>query len=97
MARITFRTKPVAEIMPDNSDTGVFIVYVPEITRKHCDMPAFRSHPKHGGFANSTLFPSILKRVRKDFAPYGHIRTDAIPANVKIDRSGFLWTVTVDV
>lgn len=97
MARITFKVKPVKEIMPDDTDSGVHILYVPEFTRKHCDMAAFRTHPKFGGMANSTLFPSVLKRVRKDVAPWGHIRTDAVPLNVTIDRTGFLWSVEVDV
>ncbi len=97
MAKITFKTRPVAEIMPDNSDSGVHIIYVPKLDRKHCDMPAFRSHRKYGGFANSTLFPSILARIAKEFAPWGHIRTDAIPDGVTIDRSKFLWSVTLEV
>lgn len=96
MAKITFKTRPVAEIMPDNSDTGVHIIYLPKLDRKHCDMHAFRTHRKYGGFANSTLFPAMLARISKEFAPHGHIRTDAIPDGVQIDRSGFLWTVTLE-
>lgn len=97
MAKISFKVKPVREIMPDNSDSGVHILYVPNLDRKHCDMGAFRSHPKYGGWANSDMFKGILARIRKEFAPFGWIRTDAIPANVSVDRSGFLWVVTVDV
>lgn len=97
MAKITFKTKPVAEIMPDNSDTGVFIIYVPKLERKHCDMSAFRQHSKYGAYANSTLFPAMLARIKRDVAPHGWIKTDNVPANVQIDRTGFLWVVSIDV
>lgn len=97
MAKISFKVKPVRELMPDDSDTGVHIIYVPKLDRKHCDMNAFRSHPKYGGFANSTLFPAMLARIRTGFAPHGYIRTDAIPNGVTIDRTGFLWVIEVEV
>lgn len=97
MAKITFKCRPVAEIMPDNTDTGVFIIYLPKFERKHCDMHAFRAHKKYGAYANSDLFRSILARISRDIAPFGHIRTDNVPDNVTIDNSGFLWKVEIDV
>lgn len=99
MATITFKAKAVREIFLDatREPTGAFIIQAPRFTRKHCDMPAFRKHGRFGGFANSDLFPNVLERIRRDTFPHGHIRTDAIPANVKIDLSGFLAVVTVEV
>lgn len=96
MAKITCKVKPVRELMPDNSDSGVLIYYLPEFARKHCDMNAFRTHPTHGGFANSTLFPAILKRIRNKVAPWGWIRSDNIPEGVTINATGFLHTVTIE-
>ena len=97
MAKITFKVRPVAEIMPDNSDTGIFIIYVPEFKRSHCDMHAFRMHKKYGAYANSDLFTGMLARIRRDIAPFGWIKTDNVPENITIDKSRFLWKIEVEV
>lgn len=70
----------------------------PKLDSRHCDMSAFRKHPRYGSFVNSDLFPNILARIRKDtFGAAGVIRTDALPANVTVDDSGFLATVTISI
>lgn len=98
MAQIQFKAKAVKEILPDpDKETGVLIIYVPELKRSHCDMASFRVHPKFGGFANSDLFPSILKRIKREIAPHGWIRSDSVPDNVSINSAGFLTIVTIDV
>lgn len=89
MATITFRTK----------EKNGFID-VPMFKRSHCDMDAFRKHPVYGVVANSDLFPNALARIRRntigsDYRTY--LKADAIPANVTVDRSGFLATVTITV
>lgn len=61
-------------------------------------MPAFRKHPKFGGFANSQLFPNMLSRIRRDITNAGGwIRLDRLPENVTIDESGFLAVVKIEV
>lgn len=71
-------------------------VKVPKLTASHCDMAAFRKHPKYGGFANSNMFPGILARIAKEKGLKNFIRLDAIPEGVKIDMSGFLAVVTIE-
>ncbi len=75
-------------------------VQVPVLARRHCDMSAFRKHPKYGSLANSDLFAGILKRIRRDTIGGEYqesIRLDRVPANVTIDESGFLAEVTITV
>lgn len=89
MATITFRTK----IKGDFID-------VPTFKRSHCDMAAFRDHPKYGTFANSDLFPNALARIRRDTIGSDYrtyLRASALPDNVTVDTSGFLATITITV
>lgn len=96
MAKISFKTKLIKVYNPD--DTFAFTqVNVPDFKRSHCDMHAFRMHKKYGGFANSDLFPSILKRIKKEAAPLGFWKLEELPEGVEIDASGFLASVTIEV
>mgnify|MGYP000919456279 CR=1 FL=1 len=97
MATISFKTKAVAELNADGSETGNLIIYVPEFKRSHCDMNAFRQHRKYGAYANSDLFLGMLKRIRRDLFPYGHFKTNALPEGVTADTSKFMTSVTVEV
>lgn len=97
MATITFKAKAAREVTRDNVATGVYIIPVPTLTRGHCDMAAFRNHPKYGGLANSDLFGSALTRISRDTFKWQRIRTDEVPPNVTVDLSGFLAVVTVEV
>lgn len=99
-ARISFKGK--IETVRNVDDTVAYsILRVPALERRHCDMNAFRQHPKYGGLANSDLFPGVLHKIRRDV--FGlrddqpHIRMDRIPAGVNVDATGFLATVTVEV
>lgn len=95
MATITFRAK--AEQVYEMSGAPAFVqIRVPTLTRKHCDMDAFRRHAKYGGLANSDLFPNVLSRIRRDVAKYDYIRLDRLPDNVAVDTSGFLALVTIN-
>lgn len=99
MAKIEFKAKAQAVYNQDN--TPVYrVVRVPHFQRSHCDMDAFRRHPKHGGLANSDLFPGILARIRRDV--FGlkytdHFRLDQVPDGVTVDETGFLVGVSVEV
>ena len=96
MAKIEFRGK--IERVLNMDDTFAYEqLKVPALERRHCDMDAFRRHPKYSGLANSALFPNVLIRIARDVASNGYLRMDRIPENVTIDRSGFLARVTIDV
>lgn len=96
MAQISFRAKVETLRYVDNTVASVRIK-VPELKRSHCDMAAFRVHPKYGSYANSDLFPAILKRIRAEKFGGDYLKMDRIPEGVSVDQSGFLATVTVDV
>ena len=91
---ITFKAKVETMYNPDDTVAYQFI-RVPQFARKHCDMNAFRKHPKYGSFANSDMFPNILKRIRKDILGET-IHLDDIPEAVIVDTSGFLAKVTIE-
>lgn len=94
-ATIQFKTK-VRNVYNADETLSHRIVMVPVFTRAHCDMDAFRRHPKYGGIANSTLFPNALTKIRRDVTR-DYIRLDRIPECVTVDESGFLAVVTVTV
>lgn len=98
MATITFKTKAVRFENADGSDRHLR-VKVPTLTRKHCDMPAFRQHLQFGSYANSDLFPGILARIRTGLVAHTGewLRLDALPENVTADTSGFLTKITIAV
>lgn len=96
MAKISFRTKLIKVHNPDDSFAFTQI-NVPDFKRHHCDMHGFRTHSKYGGFANSDLFPSILKRVKKEVAPLGFWKLEELPQGVEVETNGFFATVTFEV
>jgi hypothetical protein len=97
MSAITFKAKPQQVFNTDSTEAYRY-VRVPIFTRAHCDMDAFRRHPRYGSFANSDLFPGILKRIRKErFGASGQLRLDRIPEGVSVDITGFLAIVTIAV
>lgn len=96
MPNIEFKAK-VNRVYNHDDTLAWRYVKVPAITRSHCDMPAFRSHTRFGGLANSDLFPAILKRALAALAVKETIRLDQVPAGVTIDESGFLARVTIAV
>jgi len=96
MAAIEFKGKIQTVHNPDNSFAWAY-VKVPAITRSHCDMPAFRNHKRLGPYANSDMFPALLKRSLASLKVTDVIRLDAIPDGVDVDCSGFLAKVTITV
>lgn len=98
MAQIQFRAKVVTVYNHDDTPAWQYVT-VPKLARSHCDMAAFRKHPKYGSYANSDLFPAMLERIAREVVgPYSRdLRLDKAPANVTIDASGFLALVTIEV
>lgn len=96
MATIKFKAKVQAMRNADGSLAYEYL-QVPEFDRKHCDMNAFRTHPKYGAYANSDLFKGVLKRIRSDVFGGGFLKLNAAPETVSVDTSGFLAVVTFEV
>lgn len=94
MPNITFKAK-VETVWHMDHSPAYQRIKVPKIERKHCDMNAFRTDRKFGSYANSDLFPSLLRRAMKDANISDYIRLDAVPESVEIDTSGFLAQVTI--
>ena len=95
MATVTFRAK--VEVIYNFDNTEAYrLVKVPEMKRSHCDMAAFRRHPKFGPYANSDLFANLLRKQRRDHGIGEHLRLDRLPPCVTVDTSGFLAKVTID-
>jgi len=96
MATVRFKAKPESIYNMDDSLAWVQIK-VPKLEKRHCDMSAFRSHPKFSGFANSDMFPAMLRRAAKAAGIGDTIRFDRpLPEGVKVDCSGFLAVVTIE-
>lgn len=87
---ITFKTK-VHSGLTDYLQSPVF-------TGSHCNMGAWRSHRKYGNYVNSSLFPNVLGRIRRElFGAAGILHLDTLPPGVTVDTSSFLAVVTIDV
>lgn len=97
MAKISFRTK-VQQVYHSDDTLAYEYIQAPELKRSHCDMQAFRTHAKYGGYANSDMFPSMLARIRRDlFGSSGILKLSSVPDGVTVDTSGFLALVEFDV
>ena len=96
MATITFKAKAY-DVRNVDGTLAFSAVNVPTLTRSHCNMNAFRSHPKFGGLANSDLFSNVLWHESNGIALASESGFDTIPEGVTVDASGFLAIVTVNV
>lgn len=97
MATIRFKGK-VENVRNNDGTIAYQFIRVPTLTKKHCDMHAFRFHPTFGMLANSDLFSNILSRIRSDIVGNGlGLRLDRIPPNVVVDTSAFMATVAIEV
>ena len=98
MAKIKFKVKPEPVTYVGDTEPSYYRLKIPTLARTHCDMPAFRVHPKYGPYANSDMFPGMLKRIKADiFRGKEFIRLDDIPPGVSVDTSSFLAVVSFDV
>ena len=96
MATIRFRGLP-RKVYNMDETVAYMDIQVPVFHRKHCDMSAFRTHPKYGGLANSDLFDNVLARIRRDVAPGGWWRMDRLPENVKATQEKFFTLFEIEV
>lgn len=96
MPTITFKAKPTVVYGSDDRPAYSFIK-VPKLARRHCDMAAFRTHPRFRSYANSDLFPGMLARAVANAGVKSTLRLDTLPPAVTVDTSGFLATVTINL
>jgi len=95
-AKIEFKGKP--ETIYNVDKTVAFQrIKVPELKSMHCDMNAFRAHPKFGPYANSDLFLGMLARIKRERLGE-FIRLDReLPTGVVVTHGAFLSTVSIEV
>lgn len=89
--RVSFKAK--AEPVGDR-----LLVKVPKIEPRHTDRAEWRASKAFGGFANSDLFPGLLRRqVRNIIGDRSCLWLDQLPAGVEADTSAFLATITITI
>lgn len=92
---LKFKTKLQATEYSDGTTKREFY-NVPAFTRNHCEnLQAFRTSKRFGGYANSDLFPAILRRAVNALGFGSRLYLDSIPDNVTVDNRGFLAVVTI--
>lgn len=102
--QIVFRGK-IQEVRYTDGTLAARYIRVPNLERRHvADMGAARQSRKFGGYANSDMFPSMIRRAAESAGcrDYGNgtMRIDLhkpMPESIRVDESGFLATVTIDV
>ena len=102
MATITFkakiRTKEKQFInRPGMPVLTIQYVKIPALTRNHCDMGAFHSHPAYRGIVNSDLFLLKLGRAVRALVQGGILDVDRLPEGVVVDTSGFLAEIIITI
>jgi hypothetical protein len=95
-ASVSFRAK-VRRVYNADETLAYEYVPVPKLGRSHCDMNAFRSHRRFGAYANSDLFPAMLRRAADAIGVNNVLRLDRVPEGVTVDTSGFLAVVSFDL
>ncbi|KOV77444.1 hypothetical protein [Nocardia sp. NRRL S-836] len=98
MATVSFKAK-VSDVFSVEGELLYREVRVPVIGTRHCDMAAFRGHPRFQGLANSELFLGALKGTLEGMGVNvgGKLRLDSLPPGVAVDDTGFLAVVTIEV
>lgn len=97
---ITFKAKRHRAEYAGHPESHSEYIDVPIIERKHCDMNAFRVSSKFGSYANSDLFPAMIRRELKSLGIGDRLNFEdqfgryEIPVCVTIEK-GFLDTVTI--
>ena len=96
MPNVTFKAK-VQTVYNTDETVAYQYVQVPALKRGHCDINEFRRHPRYGAYANSDLFPSLLRRAVEGAGVGNIIRLDRLSDCVAVDTSGFLATVVISI
>lgn len=91
---ITFRAKIETILNPDMT-VAYRRIKVPTITKNHCDMNTFQTHPRLCSYTNSNMFESLVRRELDRQGLTGYIRLDNLRPNVTVDETAFLAIVTI--
>lgn len=95
---VTFKAKVRRMLNPDDTVAYRYVDVPETFGRQHCDMQAFRNSARFGHFANSDLFPGMLRHAvaQTGIKPGGRLKLDGpLPDGVTVDESGFLAVVSV--
>ena len=95
MALLQFKTKGEKVWLTDTTFQTRFAI-PKTLNSKHCDMAAFRQHPKYGDYANSVFFPSMLKRAIDLLYPKGYVTNENKTENTTI-KDGFLTVISIEL
>jgi|DEB0MinimDraft_6_1074348.scaffolds.fasta_scaffold00040_6 hypothetical protein len=98
MAKIQFKRKiETVRYLHDKGQIAFTGFKVPKIKTSHCDMNAFRLHPRYGAYANSCMFTAMINSaVKKLLGDYVKLEKK-LPDNVTIDTTGFLAVITIEL
>lgn len=93
MPNVTFKTKVHKTV------SGAPFIRIPNLTRAHCNMHEFRTHPKFGSVSNSNLFDGLLTgALRLQYGLTDRLMLDEdLPEGITVDDSGFLAVVTINL
>jgi len=103
MFTLTFRTKVQRPTYADGTPARPYVT-LPSPERRHVDdMHNARMSRKYGPYANSDLFPGMLRRIVASVAkPVGETSfrlhlDEPLPPGVTVDTGGFLAVVSIAV
>lgn len=91
MPKITIKTKLI-----DCPFRGKYY-RIPKIKHTHCDMPAFRTSAKFGGWANSDMFLLLIERELRAIHMTGEVLPVTFPDCVTIEKGRLLDTITIEL
>lgn len=93
---ITFKAR--IETIRNADDTIAYErIKVPRLDKRHCNMAKARQHPRLGSYVNSDLLPGMLRRMAAARGVIPYIRLDQLPDGVRVDATGFLAEVSIDL
>ena len=95
--QIVFKSKIIPQRNRDGS-VAYEIVPFPMLRRSHCDMDWFRRSRAFRNFADTTMFPYILKDVLEPMGVTENrewVRLDQLPAGMTVERDGDVATVSI--
>ena len=97
---ITFKAKRHRQEYAGHPDLHSEWIDVPAIRREHCNIAAFRASARFGPYANSDLFPAMVKRELAQRGITGRLKFEdqfgryELPEGVEV-KAGWLDTVTI--
>lgn len=94
---IQFKGKVRTVYNLDDTVAWQYVAVPKAFTSAHWDKNEWRKSRKFGPYANSDLFPSMVKRAVKALGVGDAIRLDRVPEGVLVDTSGFLAVASITI